>query len=57
MLYKVKIVPIIPTVEILKGPFQTEKEAQEWIEQNNNPFVDYWIVPADEADDSLPWDE
>lgn len=50
MQYRVRIVPIIPTVEIWKGPFQTEDEAWEWVEQNNNPFVDYEVVPTEPED-------
>ena len=55
MTYKVKIVPIIPTVEIWKGPFQTEEEAWEWVDLHNNPYVDYEVV-ADDTDDP-PWEE
>ena len=53
MLYKVRIIPIIPLIEIWKGPFQTEDEAWEWVEQDNNPFVDYEVVPI-EPEDTLP---
>ncbi len=57
MPYKVRIVPIISTFEIWKGPFQTEAEAWEWIDQHNCPFVDYEVVAIDGTDESPPWIE
>ena len=51
MLYKVRITPIIPLVEIWKGPFITMDEAWKWVEENNNPFVDYEVVPVDDIDE------
>ncbi len=61
MPYKVRITPIIPTFEIWEGPFQTEDEAWEWVEQNNCPYVDYDVVPAEQDagqrdNDQPPWD-
>lgn len=50
MLYKVKITPIIPIVEIWRGPFLSTEEAWRWVEQNNDPFVDYEVVPIDDID-------
>ena len=45
MLYKVKITPIIPSIEIWKGPFVSMEEAWRWVEEHNNPFVDYEVIP------------
>ena len=53
MLYKVKITPIIPIVVIWKGPFISMEEAWRWVEENNNPFVDYVVVPVIDIDGKL----
>ena len=46
--YRVKIRPIAMDIVILKGPFQSEEEAWKWIEQNNNPLVDFDVVAETE---------
>ena len=43
-MYKVKITPIIPICEVYVGRFETEEEALQWIEEHNDPHVDYEIV-------------
>ena len=53
MLYKVKITPIIPSIEIWKGPFVSMEEAWRWVEEHNNPFVDYEVIPIDDNDGKL----
>ena len=53
MLYKVKIIPTIPIVEIWKGPFISMEEAWQWVEENNCPFVDYAVAPVDDIDGKL----
>ena len=53
MLYKVKITPIIPIVEIWKGPFISMEEAWRWVEEHNNPFVDYEVILIDDNDGKL----
>lgn len=53
MPYKVRITPIIPLVEIWKGPFISMDEAWKWVEENNNPIVDYEVVPVDDIDGNL----
>ena len=53
MLYKVKITPIIPSIEIWKGPFITMEEAWRWVEENNCPFVDYEVIPVVDIDGKL----
>lgn len=61
MLYKVRIKPIIPTFETWVGPFRTEDEVWEWVEQNNCPYVDYDVVPVapdtrQSDSNQPPWD-
>lgn len=53
MAYKVKITPIIPTVEIWKGPFISMDEAWQWVEEHNNPLVDYEVIPVVDIDGEL----
>ena len=53
MLYKVKITPIIPSIEIWKGPFVSMEEAWRWVEEHNNPFLDYEVIPIDDNDGKL----
>ena len=53
MNYKVKITPIIPSVEIWKGPFISMEEAWRWAEEHNNPFVDYEVIPIDDIDEKF----
>ncbi len=47
----VKITPIIPTETYWKGPFQSEEEAWNWVENNNCPYVDYDVVERDQEPD------
>ena len=49
-MYKVKITPIIPGTVIWIGPFISMEEAWEWVEMNNNPFVDYEVIYIDDND-------
>ena len=51
MLYKVRIIPIIPSIEIWKGPFISKEDAWRWVEEHNNPFVDYEVIPVDDIDE------
>lgn len=41
--YRVRIRPIATDVEIIKGSFETEEEAWNWVEINNCPLVDYEV--------------
>ena len=42
-MYRVKITPIISIYEVYTGCFETEEEAWQWIDEHNNPFVDYEV--------------
>lgn len=42
-MYRVKITPIIPIYEVYTGCFETEKEAWQWVDEHNDPFVDYEV--------------
>ena len=43
--YRVRIRPIATDVEIIKGSFETEEEAWNWVENNACPLVDYEVFP------------
>ncbi len=43
-MYIVKIVPIIPLYVLYVGGFQTEEEAWAWVDEHNDPFVDYEVI-------------
>ena len=51
MQYKVKIVPIASTSETWEGPFATEKEAWEWVDKHDCPYMDYDVVPINDVPD------
>lgn len=50
--YCVRIRPIATDVEIIKGAFETEEDAWNWVENNDCPLVDYAIFP-----DEMPPEE
>lgn len=43
-MYIVKIYPIATDTVITIGGFETEEDAWKWIEEHNNPLVDYEVI-------------
>ena len=48
-MYQVEIHLIAMDVVITKGSFETEEEAWAWVEENNLPFADFFVVPKPES--------
>ncbi len=46
--YRVRIRPIATDIVIIKGAFETEEDAWNWVKNNDCPLVDYEVFP-DEA--------
>ena len=42
-------------ITLTEGPFETEEEAWNWVDENNCPLVDYEVVPVESSEDTPPW--
>ncbi len=51
MKYAIRIRPIVGNYETVKGFFATPEEAWQWVEDNNDPLMDYDVFEIDDDDD------